>query len=129
QYPNEEYRFGGSDNTQQLFIASEHDVLINLEGPDAARLSAPVAPSPDARNESSYFTPNAKVEAEQDGNRVTLEAHTADLLSSIDIAKETKFLTLDEIARANEMQNRPWYSRFMASPVTLSIAGEETEHQ
>lgn len=125
QYPNEEHKPAGFGAIHELFVASEDEILVNIEGPDATQLTAPVEPSPDPRNESSYWTPNAKVEAEQNGTRVILEAQTAHQLSSIDLAKETRYLTMDEIARAKEMDNRPWYSRFKAGPVSLSINGEE----
>ena len=60
-------------------------------------------------------------EVEQNGRRVTLEANAAQFLGSVDLATESKFLSPAEIARAARMEHRPWYSRFVAAPVTLSI--------
>ena len=124
QYPTEAYAIGDKDGLQQLFIASEREVVVNLEGPAAVRLTAPVTSSPDPRNPSSYWVSDATIEAEQNGTRTTLQARTGDLVSSIDLAKQTKYLTLQEIARAAEMENRPWYSRFVATPVTLTLNQE-----
>jgi hypothetical protein len=61
------------------------------------------------------------LEGERNGRRVTLEANGAQFIGSVDLATESKFLTPEEIARAARMEHRPWYSRFVAAPVKLSI--------
>jgi hypothetical protein len=120
QYPTMPYPVG-EDGLQQLFIASDQQVLVNLEGPGVAPMTAPVAPNPDPRNTSAYWAPRVTIAADQDGRRITLEAETGLFVSSLDLAKQTMFLTLEDIERANAMENRPWYSRFVAEPVTLTV--------
>ena len=121
EYPNQPYSHGRTDGLQQFFIASEREVLVNVEGPGATRVAAVPAANPDPRNASAYYCPRVSFEVEQNGRRVTLEANAAQFLGSVDLATESKFLSPEEIARAARMEHRPWYSRFVAAPVTLSI--------
>ncbi|MCU1337435.1 MAG: hypothetical protein JWO19_3016 [Bryobacterales bacterium] len=121
EYPNQPYENGRTDGLQQFFIASEREVLINVEGSDAARVTAVPAANPDPRNGSAYYCPRVRFEVEKNGRRVALEADAAQFLGSFDLATESKFLSPEEIARAARMEHRPWYSHFVAAPVTLSI--------
>src|SRR6202023_66709 len=53
EYPNQPYSHGRTDGLQQFFIASEREVLVNVEGPGAARVAAVPAVNPDPRNASA----------------------------------------------------------------------------
>ncbi|MCU1234230.1 MAG: hypothetical protein JWP63_2197 [Candidatus Solibacter sp.] len=121
EYPNQPYTNSRTDGLQQFFIASEREVLVNVEGSGAARVTAVPAANPDPRNASAYYCPRVRFEVEQNGRRVTLETDAAQFLGSVDLATESKFLSPEEIARAARMEHRPWYSRFVAAPVALSI--------
>lgn len=127
-YPTQAFSHGRTDGLQQLFIASEREVLVNVEGFGTARVTAPIAPNPDPRNAVALYSPRTTFEVEQNGKRVTVEVNAAQLIGSNDLAKESNFLSPDEIGRAAQMEHKPWYSHFVAAPVTLSLRdGGKTE--
>jgi len=55
---------------------------------------------------------------------VILAVDAAQLIGSLDLATETKFLSPEEMVRAASLEHKPWYTRFVAAPVALSIAQE-----
>jgi hypothetical protein len=120
-YPTAAFSHGGTNGLQQFFIASEREVLVNVEGFDAARVTAASAPNPDPRNAFALYSPTTTFEVEQNGKHFALEAIAAQFISSLDLATQSNFLSPHEIARAAQMEHKPWYSRFLAAPVTLSL--------
>jgi hypothetical protein len=127
-YPTHAFSRDRTDGLQQLFIASEREVLVNVEGFGTARVTAPIAPNPDPRNAVAFYSPRTTFEVEQNGKRFAVEADAAQFIGSLDLATQSNFLSPDEITRAARMEHKPWYSRFVAAPVTLSLTdGGETE--
>jgi hypothetical protein len=124
EYPTQPYTHGRTHGIQQVFIASEREVLVNVEGPATARVIAPPAPNPDPRNASAFYSPRVSFEVEQNHRHVILAVDAAQLIGSLDLATETKFLSPEEMVRAASLEHKPWYTRFVAAPVTLSIAQE-----
>lgn len=108
----------GGAAVHQVFVATAEAVLLNQSGPGAATLTArfpgAVADTP----------PTIAVEARQDGLRVTVQVQAVRALSVVDLARETDFLSVEEIMRAAGASPRPSYSRHVAEARVVVQAGD-----
>jgi hypothetical protein len=94
---------------------------VNAEGFGAAHVKAEEATNPDPRNPRAYYAPDITYDVEQDDTRVSIQFHNATFITGADLATETKFLSEDERERAQSLDVKPWYSRFVASPIMLRV--------
>jgi hypothetical protein len=126
-YPTAAYRGQRTEGIQMVFIASADEVLVNAEGFGAAHVKADEAANPDPRNARAYYAPDITYDVEQDDKRVSVAFHNATFITGSDLATETKFLSEEERERAQALEVKPWYSRFVASPITLRVQRDGKE--
>jgi predicted secreted hydrolase len=115
------YQVDGVDTQQSLYIASGDEVLVNVIGAGAARVTATTAPNPSPRNHAAYYASSVVFEIEQPSRQLTLEVAPASFLHDIDLANEANRLNTDERARAATVSVKPWYTEFQAAPVRLTV--------
>ena len=118
-YPTQAYAHGHADGIQLCFVTSGEEVLLNVEGFDAAKMTADSAPNPDPRNPAAYYAPIVAFESTENGRQVRVQLTCGPLLDSRDLATQSQHLHGEELRRAEAMVHRPWYTRFAITSATL----------